>query len=619
MPGVKMRSITGSIVLLTCGLPLLTGCGGLTATGPSAAVQGIGLQGQVHGGQQPISGTVIQLYEANLTGYGLASKPLIGTSILTDSAGNFSLTGSYTCDPGGQVYITASGGNAGAGTNSAIALMAGLGSCSTLAANAATTFISINEVTTVASVNALAGFMGSPTSVATSGTSAGIQGLTNAFASINNLVSIRTGQSLAQTPAGNGAAPQAQINTLANVLAACINSTGAGSAGCTTLFSNAPAGATSPTDTLQAAINIAHSPGAHVAALYGLAVPAGPFQPTNASAPNDWTLSITFTGGGISGPARAAVDASGNIWITNEDSNSVTELDPVGRFISGSSGYTGGGLSAPQNIAIDLLGNAWIIDSGSTLGLTKLSSSGVPSLQSPLIYTSVNYASGVSVDGSGNVWVAASKNNNILKLDSNGNQVTGSPFSGGGINSPSAISIDGSGNVWIVNLGGSNLTKLTNSGAPVSGSPFPSSAPEYIAIDASGNAWITFSSYLVSKLDSSGSVVFSTQGYPTNAFYGDFYSVAIDGSGNAWMANYDVSDLIEISGTGSFLSGFNGYQTGTVSSQGYRETQAAIIDGSGNVWALDRVGGVIEFIGVASPVVTPLALAVKNNTLGTRP
>jgi hypothetical protein len=44
------------------------------------------------------------------------------------------------------------------------------------------------------------------------------------------------------------------------------------------------------------------------------------------------------------------------------------------------------------------------------------------------------------------------------------------------------------------------------------------------------------------------------------------------------------------------------------------------IDGSGDIWIPNVTADAIsEFIGVAAPVVTPLAAGVKNNTLGARP
>jgi hypothetical protein len=44
------------------------------------------------------------------------------------------------------------------------------------------------------------------------------------------------------------------------------------------------------------------------------------------------------------------------------------------------------------------------------------------------------------------------------------------------------------------------------------------------------------------------------------------------------------------------------------------------LDGSGNVWVTQPVANtVMEMIGAGTPVVTPLAVGVQNNTLGTRP
>jgi hypothetical protein len=42
-------------------------------------------------------------------------------------------------------------------------------------------------------------------------------------------------------------------------------------------------------------------------------------------------------------------------------------------------------------------------------------------------------------------------------------------------------------------------------------------------------------------------------------------------------------------------------------------------DGSGDVWVLLADNTVTEYVGVATPVVTPLALGMKNKKLGTKP
>ena len=172
---------------------MLSGCatGGNFATDAPAA-SAINMQGRVHGGQQPVSGATIQLYKASLTGANLASTPLIASTVMSDAFGNFSITGTYTCQAGDLLYITATGGNPGvSGTqnNSALALMAGLGSCSTVLGT--NRFIQINELSTVATAWALAPFMSSSTQLSVAATN--IVGLTQAFQTVDKIVNTSTG------------------------------------------------------------------------------------------------------------------------------------------------------------------------------------------------------------------------------------------------------------------------------------------------------------------------------------------------------------------------------------------------------------------------------------------
>jgi hypothetical protein len=69
-----------------------------------------------------------------------------------------------------------------------------------------------------------------------------------------------------------------------------------------------------------------------------------------------------------------------------------------------------------------------------------------------------------------------------------------------------------------------------------------------------------------------------------------------------------------MSNTGTPLSGLIGVQG---SGLHYPETIA--IDGSGNAWVAGASANVTEFIGIATPVVTPLATAAATGTLGHQP
>jgi hypothetical protein len=116
----------------------------------------------------PSSGATIQLYAVAATSKG-AATPLISATVTTAQDGTFTITGDYSCTGNPLVYIVATGGNPGSGTNTALSLMAALGPCNNLTPS---TFISINELTTVASVYALAPFMSGYKNVGAASTNA---------------------------------------------------------------------------------------------------------------------------------------------------------------------------------------------------------------------------------------------------------------------------------------------------------------------------------------------------------------------------------------------------------------------------------------------------------------
>ncbi|HWW96926.1 MAG TPA: hypothetical protein VNY74_04485 [Edaphobacter sp.] len=608
------------------------GCGpGSLSTAPMAGPQ---LRGSVHGGQQPVSGATIRLYAAGTSGYGAGAFPLLTAPVSTDANGAFSITGQYACpSASSQLYIVATGGNPGLGTptnNASLALMAALGPCSlhgsqyTLDPNS---FISINEVTTVASVYALAGFIDPSTSQIGASASNSI-GIANAFKTVSNLVNIATGQSLATTPPGNGTAPQAEINTLADIIATCVNSSGSGPE-CAALFAAAtPSGGSAPTNTIQALFNIATHPAQQVGALYALFSPTSPFQPTLPSAPNDWTIHVTYTASGSS-QTGIAVDGSGNVWIANNFTSSVTELATDGTILSGPAGYTGGGLNRPTAIAIDPLGNAWLTNDFG--GLTKLNNVGTPlsgSTGFPVCGV------GLAIDGFGNIWCGAL--GHVSKIDNNGNLLSGTGYPGGGLGTPIGASVDPLNNVWFTSTTAfnvSNVAKFTNVGVPLSGTTGYTATgltnAWSIANDSAGNTWVTNNGFFsnVFRFASDGTNLSGPNGY-TGGGLTNPLAIAIDGAGNAWVTSDSIStssgspvaynSVVQFGSDGTLLSGATGYSLSTNGIAGGLPRGIAI-DGSGNVWVAASGTNVVELVGAATPVVTPLSVGVKNNTLGTRP
>ncbi len=615
---LKIAALSGACLSVA-----LTGCGsvpvtvGNVATGDDGAV--FAVKGTVHGGQQPISGATITLWAAGTSGYGTGATSLLsGGSVLSGADGSFSITNKYTCPSDtSQAYIVATGGNTGAGVNPKAILIAALGTCKQLSAS---TFISMNEITSVATVYALAQFMTpGTTEIGTSSTNT--TGMLNAFATVNNLASTAYGTALATTPAGNGTVPQANINTLANIMAACVNTTGSVGVCPALLAAATPPGGTAPEDTLSAMLNIALNPGQNVTALYNLTAALGAFQPTLSGAPNDWTLSISYTGGGLNAGQVPAVDAAGNIWVPNAFDNgsgsSLSEFSPLGAPLSPAAGYTGGGLSYPESAVVDLNGNVWTANEGSA-SVSKFASNGTPlSGSAGFTMTGMLYPYDIAIDGSGNVFTA-NGNNTVTKFNSNGSGL--SLFTGGGLDVPYAVAIDASENVWIANGDGpfpdfaNSISKFSNSGTPAATQAYTGGGldvPYSVAIDANGNVWAGNSYYpLVSKLNSAGSPL-SGSGYQTPDWVSD---IVVDGSNTVWTANGDGS-----------VSRFSNNGTAITPSMGYISPEATgevgiAIDASGNVWTTDAtVNSLFEYVGAAGPVAVPHALAVKNGILGQKP
>jgi streptogramin lyase len=182
------------------------------------------------------------------------------------------------------------------------------------------------------------------------------------------------------------------------------------------------------------------------------------------------------------------------------------------------------------------------------------------------------------------------------------------------------VAIETAGNVWITDSGANTISAFTNSGGAVSGSPFSPAAettPFGIAVDGLGDVWSTDKGIGVFTTNKSGAEI------QFDPFYGDSTksnAVAIDGAGEAWVTDSSKTYLNVFNAAGAVLSGTTGYQTGSTAAD------SIAIDGSGNVWFTPvnstTVTGdttIHEMIGAAAPVVTPIAAAVANNTLGSRP
>ncbi len=655
----------------------LTGCG-VASLQPASSPVSIGqIQGSVHGGQQPVSGSTINLYAAGTSGYGAGATSLLTTTVKTDANGNFNITGDYdlaACQSANDlVYIVATGGNPLAATaNNSLALMAALGPCGNINSS---THIIINEVTTVAAVYALAPFMtatfGTAGAESISPSSTNITGLTNAFATVNNLVNYSTGTSPGPSAPLGSVIPSGLINSMANTLASCVNSDGTGCTASGRLFpAVTPSGSTPPADTIQAMLYVAQNPANNVAAIFNLGPAAAVFVGL-ATAPNDLTAEIAYNGSNAGGaslniPFALSIDSKGDVWVINNPftpssttpsnpssgGNFVAELSNNGTLLSPTAGYLASSptFTYPRGIAVDLNDTAWISNDGTVTGLTStnvtvgpansnllfsITSSGVTgSVQTGTTSgTALDQPYGIAVDASNNVYFSSQALQQVGVLASGASSVT---FPAAGTSTTTATpfppAVDTSGNIWAVGdsstggvsytvspLGGSSSAGMTTTitKSPLNGALYS------VAIDGSNNAWVDTATKLV-NVTSSGTEK-ETCSSSTTLTAGRF--LAVDGAGNIWISNLkNPGWVVEFSPTCTLLSGSTGLGAGSASQASLMQNPRSLaVDSSGNVWVANNLTGasgsttIVEIVGVAAPTITPVALALKQQKVGQRP
>jgi outer membrane biosynthesis protein TonB len=382
LPSPPRSRLLLCVILVGMALAALTGCG---FSGSATALEApVASHGTVNGGQQPVSGSRIQLYAAGTTGPGSAAQPLLGNPVLSDKNGNFSIPASYRCPSAtAQIYVVASGGNpelASSAGNPALELTAMLGSCSGLSASNS---ITVNEATTIGSVWPLAAFMTSSSGL---GSAPNDTSFLDAVSSVPEFINIAQGSSPGKPTSTSYFAENSKLYSLSNLLANCVNSTG-GSAGdgtpCGLLFSIAtPPGGSAPADTMTAALRIAQNPSNNVTEIFGLAKTDTYFQPALTAAPNDWTLSLTYMVATPSiSPATGSYVGAQEVTISDLTAGSKIYYTTDGRVPTSSSTPYTSPLSVATSSTVQAI--AVLLDSPSAVASSTLTITSPPSSPTP--------------------------------------------------------------------------------------------------------------------------------------------------------------------------------------------------------------------------------------------
>jgi hypothetical protein len=511
-------------------------------------------------------------------------------------------------------------------------------------ANASPRRLAINELTTVAAAYSLSRFLHG---VKLTGPSPGLRNAAATVASLVRPASGKVGSAVANPPNGTSTDTLASFRTLAAIVGGCTTGT---PRNCRTFFRAAtPRRGPRPTDTLGAIHDIALNSVNNVRRIFRLPK-ARTYRPTLSTPPSSWVLSLKHTDADYDGPGRTAFDSDGNIWVTNNFQPPGTAaglytiaLDPAGQPRTGGpiddGAVSGGGIQGNWwGIAIDSRDRVWLSNftgndpnewnspdfkGGNAASLFNQNGR---ALSPDTGFTAGNLQApqGIAVDQDDNVWIA-NHGANTVTVYPKGDPGQARVISGGGLYKPFTIAIDSQGNAWVnngaldANTPGT-VTRIAPDGQPTG--PFEVSgmrSPQGMAIDSAGNLWIA------SLADSNVTWV-----GPDGKVKGQFrapsiqggWGVAIDGDDNVWVASFVGQKVSQLCGritsncppgakTGDPISPpLHGFTNG-----GLQHITAVQVDQSGNVWAANNwaqisptVGGdgLVEFIGVAPPVKTPL-------------
>jgi sugar lactone lactonase YvrE len=241
----------------------------------------------------------------------------------------------------------------------------------------------------------------------------------------------------------------------------------------------------------------------------------------------------SLTSSTFNGVAHVAFDKSGNLFIADEQNNSIREVTSSGSVLTvagrGTAGYVSGlanlaAFNTPGNLVVDANGDIYIADTGNQVVRKITMSTGLVSTYAGTGYrglvdgilASSAFSSpyGIAIDASGNIFVADAANNVIRKITvatglvstfaGTGQQgLTDGPAATATFFHPGAIIFDASGNLFVSELGNNTIRKITADGtvSTYAGSGAAGAAdgpaatasfkqPNGMAFDSKGNLYV---------------------------------------------------------------------------------------------------------------------------------
>ena len=383
-----------------------------------------------------------------------------------------------------------------------------------------------------------------------------------------------------------------------------------------------------------------------------------------SSPPAPGTLAVVMSGGQSSvhgNPIGIAFDGAGNLYVVENSNNEVVRIASDGtRTVIAGTGQAGAptpgpatssNLNNPFGVAVDASGDIFISDSSNNV-IEKVTPDGTLSIVAgtgqlgtpvpgPATSSNLFTPQGIAVDTSGNLYIADHYNQVIEKVTPDGTLsiVAGTgqrgtpvpgPATSSNLHDPEGLAVDAVGNLFIADSGNQMIEKVTPDGtlsiiagsgdfdAPTPG-PATSSGFKYpfgVAPDSSGNVYIAdFINDVVEKVTPDGTMTVvagtgrvgaTTPGPATSS---DLYlpiDVAVSPSGTLYISDYNNMqiDTVMVRVTSVAISNlpasasYGGSFTPTVSTTGDGTT--SVTSSTTSVCTVDPTSGLVSYVGAGT-------------------
>ncbi|MGE0131648.1 MAG: BACON domain-containing carbohydrate-binding protein [Blastocatellales bacterium] len=336
----------------------------------------------------------------------------------------------------------------------------------------------------------------------------------------------------------------------------------------------------------------------------------------NVISKSPWSLSGVTLYPGLNNITVTARDLSGRegsaaIGVVLTASQSLIVVAGGGNYTSGGDGglATAAGMS-PHYIAVDAAGNLFISEpfnnrvrrvDASTSIVTTVAGGGSATPGDGGLATNAALATprSVTVDQSGNLYIAEQGTNRIRKVAPNGIITTiagtgAAGYSGDGgsainaqLSGPTIVAFDGAGNLYVADTDNRRVRKIAVNGG------------------------------VITTVAGNGSRGFDGDGGPAiNAQFGRIFGLALDNENNLYISDYEYHSVRKVSGSSGIVTRVAGLPNGGIvpdpdgvpaTTSGLREPAGLAIDGAGNLYIAENAYGKVRKVAKDTGLITTVA------------